>query len=77
MNWSIQYKMDFLKDLMKINNELYLEKLAKEKELDIDETILFINKYNKSNNRLFKCQKKYMIDEYQQKISRIKVNIKI
>ncbi len=69
--------MDFLKDLMKINNELYLEKISKEKNLDIDETILFINKYNKSNNRLFKCQKKYTIDEYQTKISRTKLNIKI
>ena len=65
--------MDFLKDLMKINNELYLDKLAKEKELDIDETILFINKYNKSNNRLFKCQKKYTIDEYQTKINKYRV----
>jgi hypothetical protein len=66
--------MDFLKDLMKINNELYLEKIAKGKELDIDETILFINKYNKSNNRLFKSQKKYLIDEYQQKIERYKLS---
>ena len=58
---------------MKINNEIYLEKIAKEKELDIDETILFINKYDKSNNRLFKSHKKYMIDEYQKKINKYRV----
>tara|TARA_B100000963_G_C22162290_1_gene466546 strand:- start:194 stop:397 length:204 start_codon:yes stop_codon:yes gene_type:complete len=65
--------MDFLKDLMKINNELYLEKIAKEKQLDIDEKIIFINKYNKSNNRLFKSHKKYTIDEYQKKINKYRV----
>jgi len=65
--------MDFLKDLLEINNKLYLEKIAKEKKLDIDETIIFINKYDKSNNRLFKSHKKYMIDEYQQKINKYRV----
>jgi len=65
--------MDFLKDLIKINNEIYLEKIAKEKYLDEDETILFINKYNKSNNRLFKSHKKYIIDEYKEKINKYRV----
>ena len=65
--------MDFLKDLLEINNKLYLEKIAKEKELKEDETIIFINKYDKRNNRLFKSHKKYMIDEYQQKINKYRV----
>tara|TARA_B110000495_G_C22631914_1_gene375802 strand:- start:378 stop:596 length:219 start_codon:yes stop_codon:yes gene_type:complete len=58
--------MDFLEDLIKINNEIKLNELAIEMKLDDQEKVLFIKKYNKSNNRLFtkKGGKKYMIDEY-------------
>ena len=62
--------MDFLKDLLELNNVIYLEKLAEKQNLDEDEKIKFIKKYNKRNNRLFKPCKKYMIDEYKTKAQR-------
>jgi hypothetical protein len=62
--------MDFLKDLLELNNVIYLEKLAEKQNLDEDEKIQFIQKYNKRNNRLFKPCKKYMIDEYKIKVER-------
>ena len=56
--------MDFLKDLIEINNLEYLKDLAKEKKLDQEETEQFIQKYNKRNNRLFISCKQYKIDDY-------------
>lgn len=62
--------MDFLKELLELNNVIYLEKLSEKQNLDEDEKIQFIQKYNKRNNRLFKPCKKYMIDEYKIKVER-------
>ena len=62
--------MDFLKDLLELNNVIYLEKLADKQSLDELEREQFIRKYNKRNNRLFKPCKKYMIDEYKVKVDR-------
>ena len=62
--------MDFLKDLLELNNVIYLEKLAEKQNLDEDEKGKFIQKYNKRNNRLFKSCKKYMIDDYKMKVDR-------
>ena len=62
--------MDFLKELLELNNVIYLEKLAEKQNLDEDEKEGFIQKYNKRNNRLFKPCKKYMIDEYKIKVQR-------
>ena len=62
--------MDFLKDLLELNNVIYLEKLADKQSLDESEREQFIRKYNKRNNRLFKPCKKYMIDEYKVKVDR-------
>tara|TARA_B100000902_G_C26880704_1_gene702440 strand:+ start:465 stop:662 length:198 start_codon:yes stop_codon:yes gene_type:complete len=62
--------MDFLKELLELNNITYLEKIANEKKLEEEDKEKFIQKYNKRNNRLFKPCKKYKIDEYQLKIQR-------
>lgn len=62
--------MDFLKDLLELNNVIYLEKLAEKLDLEDEEKEVFIQKYNKRNNRLFKPCKKYMIDEYKTKALR-------
>ena len=62
--------MDFLKDLLELNNVIYLEKLAEKLDLEDEEKEGFIKKYNKRNNRLFKPCKKYMIDEYKMKAQR-------
>ncbi len=62
--------MDFLKELLELNNIIYLEKIANEKKLEEEDKEKFIQKYNKRNNRLFKPCKKYKIDEYQLKIQR-------
>jgi len=59
--------MDFLKDLIEINNKLYLEKVASSKDLDEE---IVIQKYNKRNNRLFKPCQKYKIDEYKLKVEK-------
>lgn len=66
--------MDFLKELLELNNVIYLEKLAEKQNLDEEEKIQFIQKYNKRNNRLFKPCKKYMIDEYKIKVDRYLFN---
>ena len=66
--------MDFLKELLELNNEIYLEKIANEKNLDKEGKEKFIHKYNKRNNRLFKPCKKYKTDEYQLKIERYKLS---
>ena len=65
--------MDFLKELLELNNEIYLNQLSTEKKLDEKEKEKFIQKYNKRNNRLFKPCKKYKTDEYQLKIQRYKL----
>ena len=59
--------MDFLKDLLELNNVIYLEKLAEKQDLEDEEKEGFIKKYNKRNNRLFKPCKKYMIDDYKKR----------
>ena len=64
--------MDFLKELLELNNEIYLDQLTKKQNLSEEEKIKFIQKYNKRNNRLFKPCKRYRIDEYQLKIKKIK-----
>ena len=66
--------MDFLKDLLELNNTLYLEKLADKQNLDELEREQFIQKYNKRNNRLFKPCKKYMIDDYKVKVDRYELS---
>tara|TARA_Y100001970_G_C14126331_1_gene799131 strand:- start:456 stop:668 length:213 start_codon:yes stop_codon:yes gene_type:complete len=65
--------MDFLKELLELNNEIYLEKIANENKYDEEKKEKFIQKYNKRNNRLFAPCKKYKIDEYQSKIKRYKL----
>ena len=64
--------MEFLKDLLEINNEIFLMKLAEKQNLDDDNKDKFIQKYNKINNRLFTPCKKYRIDEYEIKVKRYK-----
>jgi hypothetical protein len=62
--------MDFLEDLLLINNTFQLEKIAKERDLNQEETESFIKKYNKSNNRSFTPCKKYMINEYKEEVDK-------
>jgi hypothetical protein len=62
--------MDFLENLIIINNMITLQNLAKEKNLNEEETELFIQKYNKDNNRLFTPCKQYKIDEYRAAIDK-------
>jgi len=66
--------MDFLKDLLELNNVIYLTKLAEKQNLDEDGSEQFIQKYNKRNNRLFKPCRKYKIDEYQIKVERYQLS---
>jgi hypothetical protein len=56
--------MDFLEELLIINNLYSLNKIADEKNLNEEEREEFIQKYNKQNNRLFTPCKTYMIDDY-------------
>jgi len=62
--------MDFLEELLIINNLYTLNKIADGKNLDDEERIEFIKKYNKSNNRLFTPCKKYMIDDYKNEVEK-------
>ena len=62
--------MDFLENLIIINNMITLQNLAKDKNLNEEETELFIQKYNKDNNRLFTPCKQYKIDEYRAAIDK-------
>ena len=62
--------MDFLEELLIINNIYTLNKIADERGLDDEERIEFINKYNKSNNRLFTPCKKYIIDDYKRQVKK-------
>ena len=63
-------KMDFLENLMEINNIITLQNLAKDKNLNEEETESFIQKYNKDNNRLFTSCKQYPIDDYKVKVDK-------
>ena len=54
MIFKYRYKfiiMDFLKDLLELNNVVYLTKLAEKQGLEEDEKEIFIQKYNKISNR--------------------------
>ena len=63
--------MDFLEELLIINNLYTLNKIADEKNLENDEErIGFIKKYNKNNNRLFTPCKIYMIDDYKKEVDK-------
>jgi hypothetical protein len=66
--------MDFLENLMKINNMIALQKLARDKNLNEKETQSFIQKYNKDNNRLFTPCKQYPIDEYKETIDKYQLS---
>ena len=58
--------MDFLEELLILNNIFKLNEIADDRKLEGIEREEFIKKYNKSNNRLFTPCKKYMIDEYKE-----------
>ena len=68
--------MDFLENLMKINNMITLQKLARDKNLNEEETESFIQKYNKENNRLFAKCKQYQIDEYKVAVDKYRMRLK-
>ena len=68
--------MDFLEELLIINNLYTLNKIADERELDEEERLEFIKKYNKSNNRLFTPCKKYMIDDYKSEVEKYESTFK-
>ena len=58
--------MDFLKELMELNNIVYLEKISADEE-DLNDKK---RDYNKRNNRLFKPCKKYKMNDYQSKVDK-------
>jgi|TARA_B110000027_G_scaffold43546_1_gene47898 hypothetical protein len=62
--------MDFLEELLIINNLYTLNQIASDRKLEGMEREEFIKKYNKSNNRLFTPCKKYMIDEYKETVDK-------
>jgi len=64
--------MDFLENLIIINNVFTLQNLAKDRNLNEEDTELFIQKYNKENNRLFTPCKQYPIDEYKSSLDKYK-----
>tara|TARA_B110000967_G_scaffold171638_1_gene182208 strand:- start:443 stop:649 length:207 start_codon:yes stop_codon:yes gene_type:complete len=64
--------MDFLEELIILNNMITLRKKAIELNLTEEDEKLFIIKYNKSNNRLFTPCKQYMIDEYKDEVTKYK-----
>ena len=68
--------MDFLEELLLLNNIFTLDKIANEKNLDEDKKKEFILKHNKSNNRLFTPCKKYMIDEYKKEVDKYNFTFK-
>jgi hypothetical protein len=47
-----------------------LNQIASDRKLEGMESEEFIQKYNKSNNRLFTPCKKYMIDEYKESVDK-------
>ena len=67
--------MDFLENLIKINNMITLQNLARDRNLNEEETYLFIQKYNKDNNRLFISCKQYQIDEYKATVDKYNKSI--
>ena len=81
--------MDLIKQLMEINNLHTLEIISKNKfiiesddnqdDINIieDQRIDFINKYNKSNNRLFLKTKNYYINDYYSKNMRLEKKNKL
>ena len=66
--------MDFLKELIEINNVYTLDKIANKQNLGKEEHVKFIEKYNKSNNRLFTPCKKYKIDDYKLRLERYQLS---
>ena len=72
----LRVNMDFLEELLIINNLYTLNKIADKKNLDDEERIEFIKKYNKSNNRLFTPCKKYMIDDYKSEVEKYESTFK-
>ena len=71
--------MDFLKELIQLNNEIYLKQSSEEKIVDTIEDykqrrIEFVNKFNKKNNRLFTISKQYHNDDYQSKIRKYNIS---
>ena len=62
--------MDFLEELLILNNLFKLNEIADDRKLEGVEREEFIKKYNKSNNRLFTPCKKYMIDEYKSSVEK-------
>jgi hypothetical protein len=62
--------MDFLEELLILNNIFKLNEIADDRKLEGVERDEFIKKYNKSNNRLFTPCKKYMIDEYKSSVEK-------
>jgi hypothetical protein len=58
--------MDFLKELIELNNIVILEN----KSIDEDDLNQKKRIYNKRNNRLFKPCKKYMVDDYRKKVKK-------
>jgi hypothetical protein len=62
--------MDFLEELLILNNLYTLNQIASDRKLEGMEREEFIKKYNKSNNRLFTPCKKYMIDEYKESVEK-------
>ena len=66
--------MDFFKELIEINNVYTLDKIANKQNLEKEEHVKFIEKYNKSNNRLFTPCKKYKIDEYKLRLERYQLS---
>tara|TARA_B100001287_G_C22649670_1_gene514552 strand:+ start:1233 stop:1436 length:204 start_codon:yes stop_codon:yes gene_type:complete len=66
--------MDFLKELIEINNVYTLDKIANKQNLEKEEHVKFIEKYNKSNNRLFTPCKKYKIDDYKLRLERYQLS---
>ena len=69
--------MNFLKDLIELNNEIELKKKASNLYPTIDEESLanredFISQFHKRNNRLFKPTKKCYLNVYEQRLERFK-----
>ena len=62
--------MDFLEELLILNNIFKLNEIADDRKLEGVEREEFIKKYNKSNNRLFTPCKKYMIDDYKSEVEK-------
>ena len=67
--------MNFLKDLIELNNEIELKKKAAQLFPTDDEEAMkeredFIARFNKRNNRLFKPSRKCYLHVYEQRLTR-------